>query len=47
MTNHYEVAEVNEIGNARDLILGSDKSVEVFDDGIGQPKRTELMSDDE
>lgn len=47
MTNHYEVPEVIEIGNARDLILGSDKFFPFFEDSPGQPRRTEQMSDDE
>ena len=47
MTNRYEVPEVMEIGNARDLILGSDKSVPLYDDSPVQERRTEEMSDDE
>jgi hypothetical protein len=46
MTNHYEVAEVVEIGKAQDLILGTNKLVPVFFDGPEQDPREE-MTDDE
>lgn len=47
MTNQYEVPEVTEMGNASDLILGTDKFFPLVEDGPGQPRRTEQMSDDE
>jgi hypothetical protein len=47
MTNRYEVPEVIEIGRGQDLILGTDKSVPIYDESPGQPKRAELMSDEE
>jgi hypothetical protein len=47
MTNDYEVAEVIEIGEAHNLILGSDKFFQIFEDSPGQPRRTQQMSDDE
>ena len=39
MKNCYEVPEVIEIGNARNLIFGTTKGPVLFDDGPGQPKR--------
>jgi hypothetical protein len=47
MTNQYEVPEVVEIGNASDLILGTDKFLPLVPDSPGQPNRTDSMSDDE
>jgi hypothetical protein len=47
MTNNYEASEVAEVGRAQDLILGSSKFIELWDDGTGQPKReTEMVEDD-
>ena len=46
MTNHYEVAEVAEIGRAQDVILGANKLVPVIYDGPDQDPREE-MTDDE
>ena len=47
MTNQYEVPEVIEVGNASDLILGTEKFFPLVPDSPGQPWRTEQMSDDE
>jgi hypothetical protein len=47
MTNQYEVPEVIEIGNASDLILGTDKFLPLVQDSPGQPWRAESMSDEE
>ena len=47
MKNCYEVPEVIEIGNARNLIFGSGKFTTLFDDGPGQPKRDGPVEDDE
>jgi hypothetical protein len=47
MRNEYEIAEVNEIGRAQDVILGSTKSINVVDDGSAQPKRLSEELDDE
>ena len=48
MRNDYEVPEVNEIGRAQDVILGSTKSVNFVDDGLDQPKRlSEAVEDEE
>jgi hypothetical protein len=47
MTNHYEVAEIVEIGRAQDVILGSSKLLEIFDDGPVQPRRETETADDE
>lgn len=47
MNNEYEAPEVIEIGNASDLILGSDKLLQVFPDSIGQPRRATMAPDDE
>ena len=47
MSNNYEVPEVVEIGTARDLILGTDKSFPFVPDGTSQERRTQQMSDDE
>ena len=45
--NNYEVAEIVEIGRAQDVILGSSKLVNEFDDGIDQPKREFVMAEDD
>jgi hypothetical protein len=47
MINDYEVAEVIEVGDAHDVILGSSKLVERFPDSPSQDWREELMQDDE
>ena len=47
MRNDYEVPEVNEIGRAQDVILGSTKAINLVDDGLGQPKRFNEEVDDE
>lgn len=45
--NHYEVAEILEIGKAHDVILGSSKEVLTFDDSPLQCRREWPMEDDE
>jgi hypothetical protein len=47
MINHYEVAEVVEIGKAQDVILGSSKLVNIFYDGPEQEPRQTESADDE
>jgi hypothetical protein len=47
MINNYEASEVAEVGRAQDVILGSSKFIELFDDGTGQPKRETEMAEDE
>jgi hypothetical protein len=47
MENLYEVPEVSEIGEARNLILGTTKEFPLYEDSPGQPRRDEPMSDDE
>jgi hypothetical protein len=47
MRNNYEMPEVNEIGRAQDVILGSTKAINVVDDGTGQPKRLSSEQDDD
>jgi len=47
MRNDYEVPEVNEIGRAQDVILGSTKTINIVDDGAAQPKRLSSQLDDE
>ncbi|HJP94156.1 MAG TPA: hypothetical protein VJ875_19515 [Pyrinomonadaceae bacterium] len=47
MTNHYEVAEIVEIGRAQDLILGSSKLVNRVYDGPEQLPRETESADDE
>jgi hypothetical protein len=47
MTNHYEVAEIVEIGRAQDVILGSSKLVENFPDSADQDWRETEVADDE
>lgn len=45
--NNYEAPEVAEVGRAQDVILGSLKFMQEYDDGIGQPKREFEMEDDD
>jgi hypothetical protein len=47
MINHYELAEVVEIGKAQDVILGSSKDVHIFYDGPEQDPRLTETADDE
>jgi len=47
MTNNYEVPEVLEVGRAQDVILGSSKLVQVFEDSPDQGYRESEMADDE
>jgi hypothetical protein len=47
VNNNYEVPEVVEIGRAQDVILGSSKFVQIFDDGPDQDKRQTETADDE
>lgn len=48
MTNNYDAPEMVEIGNAKDLVLGSNKLFPLLDDGPGQPRRwVDEMSDEE
>lgn len=47
MTNHYEVAEIVEIGRAQDVILGSSKLVEVYPDSTDQDWQEFETADDE
>ena len=47
MNNNYEVAEVVEIGKAHNVILGSSKLVEVFDDSPEQGLRETPMQEDD
>lgn len=47
MTNNYEVPEVIEIGRAQDVILGSSKLVQIFNDSPSQLRRQTEMQDDE
>ena len=47
MNNMYEVPEVTEIGDAKDLILGNGKPSLFIDDGAAQPRSEDFMSDDE
>ena len=47
MNNKYEVAEIVEIGKAHDVILGSSKLIEVFDDSPEQGLRETPMQEDE
>jgi hypothetical protein len=44
MSNIYLAADVTEIGNASDVILGESKGI-LFDDGPGQDKRTIVLED--
>ena len=45
--NNYEVAEIIEIGKAHDVILGTSKTVETFEDSPLQGKREFPIEDDE
>ena len=47
MINHYEVAEIIEIGRAQDVILGSSKLVEIYPDSADQDFRETETADDE
>ena len=47
MTNHYEVAEIVEIGRAQDVILGSSKLLPLFADSPLQDWRETEQADDE
>jgi hypothetical protein len=47
MRNNYEIPEVNEIGRAQDVILGSTKDINIVDDGAANPKRLSEELDDE
>jgi hypothetical protein len=47
MINDYEVAEVMEVGNAHEVILGSNKLVERVPDSPSQDWREFVMEDDE
>jgi hypothetical protein len=47
MLNNYEVPEVIEVGRAQDVILGSSKLVQIFDDSPDQTFRETEMADDE
>lgn len=47
MNNNYEASEVAEVGRAQDVILGSSKLVQEYDDGVNQPKRELEMAEDE
>ena len=45
--NNYEVAEIVEIGKAHDVILGSSKDVQIFDDSPLQGLRETPAEEDE
>lgn len=47
MRNNYEIPEVNEVGRAQDVILGSTKEINIVDDGPTQPKRQNQQADDD
>ena len=47
MINHYEVAEIMEIGRAQDVILGSSKLLPFYPDSPDQPERESETADDE
>ena len=47
MLNHYEVAEIIEIGRAQDVILGSSKWVLIYPDSPNQGERETETADDE
>jgi hypothetical protein len=47
MINHYETAEIVEIGRAQDVILGSSKLVEIYPDSVDQDFRETETADDE
>jgi len=45
--NHYEVAEIVELGRAQDVILGSSKLELVYPDSADQDWRETETADDE
>ncbi len=47
MINHYETAEIVEIGRAQDVILGSSMWVEIYPDSADQDFRETETADDE
>lgn len=48
MNNNYEVAELIELGKAQDVILGSTKLVQIFDDSpLNGYRNQEEEQDDE
>jgi hypothetical protein len=47
MSNHYEVAEIVEIGRAQDVILGSSKLILNVPDSPGSGYRESETADDE
>lgn len=47
MINHYEVAEIVELGRAQDVILGSSKLELVYPDSADQDWRETETADDE
>ena len=47
MSNHYETAEVMEIGRAQDVILGSSKLIPNVPDSPGAGFRETETADDE
>ncbi len=47
MNNNYEIAEIVEIGKAKDVILGGTKEVPIYDDSPGEGFRQTVMEDDE
>jgi hypothetical protein len=47
MINHYEVAEIAEVGRAQDVILGSSKLEPNVPDSPGEPDRFDETADDE
>jgi hypothetical protein len=46
MSNHYEVAEVVEIGRAQDVILGSSKLIPFVLESPGQFRESETADDE-
>lgn len=46
MINNYEVAEIVEIGRAQDVILGTTKVLQIFDDSPHQELRDEAADDE-
>ena len=46
MINHYEVAEIVEIGRAQDVILGTNKLNQIIPDSPDQPPRDDLADDE-
>jgi hypothetical protein len=47
MSNHYEAAEIVEIGKAREVILGAPKGDYLVPDSPGQDPRESMATDDE